>query len=865
MSFGAWRSRFAASYRAVFPEIRPKVSKRFIIELVYLFLRSRSALILPLLWQALALAQTCPAVELRVFVKDSQTAPIFDAQVKLASKDINGASRQTQTSGVADFDNVACGIWTVRAAKPGFDEGMATVQMNGKPGAQVTLVLHPQSATSSLDVTETAAPPVEQSSSVNNELRPAEVKILPSNPPTVTDALPLVPGVVRASNGELKIDGSGEERSGLVVNQSDVTDPATGRFGQTLPIDSIESLNVLNTPFLAQYGRFTQSVVAVETRRGGDKWHADLNDPFPDFRIRSYHMIGVKTFTPRFVFGGPLIRDKLFFITAFQYFVDKVQNQTLSFPQNVSKTEWLNSFTQFDYLLSARQILNVTFHANTEHTNVVNPDYFNPPPVTPNFAQHNYVGTFAHHLGFLGGTLESSFALQRFDVRVGSQGDNEMTLAPEGNSGSYFGKQQREAWRKEWLEIWSPSPAKLLGTHLVKLGTSLTWAGNTAEFIFSPVNIVDETGLPLQRIDFTNQGLFTRNDLEFTAYGQDHWALNSKFALDYGLRIEHQRLASSLRVAPRAGFAWTPFENQRTVVRAGWGEFYDHIPLDVYSFSRYPIRTITNYARDGSVVSGPTEYENVIGSATGPKTFLVKGQRVAGAFSPRGASWNAQVEHSFSRLFRVRGVYLDNRSVGLIVLEPDLVDDTHKVVLNGDGSSRYRQAEVTGKFVFKDEQSLVLAYTRSRAEGSLNAFDTFLGNFPSAVLRPDVYSNLAGDLPNRFLVWGRLSIPFWSLKLMPVIEYRNGFPYTKLDARQDYVGVPNGDATRFPNFLSVDARLMRDFRVNQKATLRLSVSGFNLTNHFNALAVHNNIADPRCGIFFGNYHRRYRFDFEVIF
>ena len=56
----------------------------------------------------------------------------------------------------------------------------------------------------------------------------------------------------------------------MVVNQSDITDPATGTFGQSVPLDSIETVNVLQTPFLAQYGRFTQSVVAVETKRGGE-------------------------------------------------------------------------------------------------------------------------------------------------------------------------------------------------------------------------------------------------------------------------------------------------------------------------------------------------------------------------------------------------------------------------------------------------------------------------------------------------------------------------------------------------------------------------------------------------------------------
>jgi len=368
----------------------------------------------------------------------------------------------------------------------------------------------------------------------------------------------------------------------------------------------------------------------------------------------------------------------------------------------------------------------------------------------------------------------------------------------------------------------------------------------------------------LQRIDFVNGLPYNRHDLEFTAYGQDHWALNSKFALDYGLRLEHQRLASSFRLAPRVGIAWTPFPGERTVFRAGYGEFYDHIPLDVYTFSRYPERTITDYAPDGSVLDS-IEYVNVIGSITGPRTFLVNGKRVAGAFTPRGATRNFQIEHSFSRLLRVRALFTDNRSVGLITVESDLLGDVHEVVLNGNGSSHYRQAEVTAKLAWSDGQQLVFSYARSRARGSLNVFDVYLGNFPIPLIHPDTYSNLPGDLPNRFLAWGRVETHFWGVSVLPIIEYRNGFPYAAFDAPHNYVGVPYGDRSRFPEFFSADARFSKDFKVNSKYSLRLSLTGFNLTNHFNALAVHDNIADAQYGVFFGNWHRRYRFDFEVLF
>ncbi len=808
-------------------------------------------------------ARECSPSQLRVLVKDSQESPIFDASVTATSNGKSSQEQSTGSLGVADFESLPCGSWSVRASKDGFDEATGSIEMTDHASGVVTLVLNPRTQHSSIEVKETP-PAVEQSASENNELAPQEVKPLPGNPATISDTLPLTPGVVRSPDGELKLDGSGEQRSALVVNQSDVTDPATGKFGQTVPVDAIQTVNVLSTPFLAQYGRFTQTVVAVETRRGGEKWHAELNDPFPDFRIRSYHMRGIRNETPRGVVGGPLIRDKLYFNSALVYYLDKVPNRTLGFPYNESKQEWLNSYTQVDYIASAKQIINATLHVTPQHINFVNPDYFNPQPVSPSYAQHNYMGTVADHYGLWGGTLDSSLSIQRFVAYVGAQGPSGMVLNPGGNSGNYFATQNREAKRTEWLELWSPSPLRLGGSHQVKIGNSLTNSDDQGTYSFRPVSLLNQSRQLVQRIDFANKPPFNRTDLEVTAYAQDHWAVTQKLSFDYGARIEHQKLASSLRIAPRVGAAWSPFRNEKTVFRAGWGQFYDHIPLDVYGFGRYPQRTITNFAPDGGVIGTPQQFVNVIGSVNGYTSFLVHGKIVAGNFSPRGATWNVQFEHGFSNLFRFRAVYLNNRSVDLIMLEPAFSGTTPEVVLNGNGVSRYRQLELTGKIHVKDLQ-LNLTYTHSRAEGSLNEFDNFVGNYPAPIVRPDYYSNLPGDLPNRFLVWGHVDTHIWSLQMFPIIEYRNGFPYARYDAFQEYVGTPYSDATRFPNFFSADTRLMRDFRVNPKYTLRLSLTGFNLTNHFNALAVHGNVADPLAGVFFGNYKRHCRFDFEVVF
>ena len=157
---------------------------------------------------------------------------------------------------------------------------------------------------------------------------------------------------------------------------------------------------------------------------------------------------------------------------------------------------------------------------------------------------------------------------------------------------------------------------------------------------------------------------------------------------------------------------------------------------------------------------------------------------------------------------------------------------------------------------------MFFSYVRSRATGDLNDFAEYIGSFPNAIIHPNQTATLPTDLPNRFVAWGSFQLPL-AFGVAPVFEYRNGFPYSVVDGQQRYVGVPNSQ--RFPNFLSADARVWRDFKVSPKYSVRLSVSGFNLTNHFNPEATHWNTADSAYGLFFGDRHRRFTADFDVLF
>ena len=53
-----------------------------------------------------------------------------------------------------------------------------------------------------------------------------------------------IPGI-SGPDGSVRIAGFGEDHSALLVNSVDVTDPATGAFGLSVPIDSVQTMGVL--------------------------------------------------------------------------------------------------------------------------------------------------------------------------------------------------------------------------------------------------------------------------------------------------------------------------------------------------------------------------------------------------------------------------------------------------------------------------------------------------------------------------------------------------------------------------------------------------------------------------------------------
>jgi hypothetical protein len=829
------------------------------------FFKSATAVCLALLLSMSASGgQQRRGATVRVSTNDEAGKAVAGVRVELKLNGAVAAAAATNEKGEAEFANVAPGTYEVAVSKEGLEtltEGEIAVAAGSPVEIKFTVIPKVQ-LTDTVNIQAGSEATLEKGASVSTDLQRSQIKDIPNKPATVADTLPLVPGVVRSAQGEIKISGSGEHRSALIVNSADVTDPATGQFGVTVPVDSVETISVFKTPYLAQYGRFTAGVVSVETRRGGDKWSFELNDPLPEFRIFSGHLRGIREASPRITFNGPLVANKLYFSEGVEYELAKRPVRTLPFPFNETKQESVNSFTQLDYVISPTHTLTGTFHLAPRHMNFVNLEFFNPQPVTPTFRAKDYTGTVIDRLTIGNNLLESTLAIKRYSGNVWGQGRAEMILTPAGNRGNYFSEQDRRASRVEWLETYSLAPVRLRGDHNLKFGATVARTTNRGVFTARPVNIEDLAGHVIKRIEFAGGQPFDRYDLETGFFGQDHWVISPKLSVDAGMRLERQGITETFRLAPRIGFAWTPLAHQQTVIRGGFGLFYDRVPLSVYAFDRYPEQVITAFGPGGEIVDGPRRFANITDRAELSEFPFVYGSHSAGNFSPYSETWNVEVEHPITRALRVRANYLQSNSYGVVIVTPKVVQGRDAFVLGGNGRSGYRQFELTTRWNMREGRQLFFSYVRSRAQGDLNEFNNYLGNFPLPVVRPNQYTNLPGDLPNRFIAWGVLQLPK-KVRIAPLVEYRNGFPYSVTDAAQNYVGTPN--KARFPNFYSFDSRVSKDFKVNDKYSVRFSLSGFNLTNHFNPITVHSNIDDPQYGLFFGNYDRRFRLDFDVLF
>ncbi len=810
--------------------------------------------------------------ELRLNVLDAQNQVIPGARCVLSQNQTTIAETISDERGTATFANLVGGVYQLKVEKEGFkiyENATISIVINSAPSElAVTLEVGTVAAQVNVENPAENIQNVESGASPpTSDVQRRTIERLPLATKRVDEAIPLVPGVIRSSNGEISINGASEQQSSFRVNGLNVADPASGNFRLNLPIDAVESVQVFRHPYSAEFGQFTGGVTNIETRRGGDKWHYELNDFLPDFRFHNGRFYGVQDDAPHVNFNGPLIKDKFFISQSLGYTISKSPVRGLVFPNNETISEAQSYFTQLDLIVTPTHSQTFTFGYFPERQSFVGLDFFRQRPVTPNYKQKDFVTALRDNFTFAnGGLLQTSISYKRFRANVWGQGTNDQTLTPTGDTGNYFSDQDRHSTRTELFETYDfPAQSFFGAMNNLKIGFNFTSVSNLMNYAARPVNVRRIDGTLAERTTFETALPIKANNRTFTGFAQNRIIVRPNLSFDFGVRIEDQRIASERNFSPRGGFAWSPLKGDKTIIRGGFGFFYDKVPLNIRAFGQYPARTVTEFGADGQTVSSRIRYENILVNNLDllPLDFRTAGSETG--FVPENLTWNLQVDQVISPRLSLRVNYTHSRTSKLYTVNPQTdFFGLSAIVLSPLGRAQYDALELTAKFTLPKDQPFYISYVRSKARGNLNDFNSFFGDFGVPIIRENQFSNLSTDVPNRLLAWGNISLPK-KITVSPILEVRSGFPYSIIDQNQNFVGTRNADVNRFPNFFSLDAEISKDFQVTKKYAIRLSLKGFNLTDHFNPRNIRNNLADPQFGNFLNNYRRYFTGGFDIIF
>jgi Carboxypeptidase regulatory-like domain len=304
---------------------------------------------------------------------------------------------------------------------------------------------------------------------------------------------------------------------------------------------------------------------------------------------------------------------------------------------------------------------------------------------------------------------------------------------------------------------------------------------------------------------------------------QDDWHATPDLVVSGGLRYETQdNISSHLNFAPRLGFAWSAGPKNatgqaRTVVRGGFGVFYDRVGEDLtLRANRFNGVSTSQY-----VVAEPAVLNELGFDANGNVTGVPSAEELA-AFAIPQATWHLapDIEAPYTlqsslgverqvENFTLSATFISaqgRRQLRSRNVNAPIADGTRPL---GIAAGDVYQVESTGRL--NQYQTILgvnnrlskkftlfaryfLSWAKSDTDGS--------GTFPaSSYDLADEYGRAGNDVRHRVILGGNVTGP-WAVRFSPFIVYSTGRPYNittgrdqNLDSlftdRPSYAGDPN--------------------------------------------------------------------------
>ena len=266
----------------------------------------------------------------------------------------------------------------------------------------------------------------------------------------------------------------------------------------------------------------------------------------------------------------------------------------------------------------------------------------------------------------------------------------------------------------------------------------------------------------------------------------DDWRVRPNFTLSLGLRYEAQtNIHDRTDFAPRLSAAWAPGakagKTGKTVLRAGWGVFYDRFPLSA---------TLTADRDNGIVqqqyvVTNPTFFPAV------PSLSAIAGSATTQIVQVKDASLRApylmQTAASFERQLPAKSTLAITytNAIGVHQLRSEALNAPANPLFLMTSSGVYRQNQVIFNVVtkFNAAVSLNSYYALNRAMSNTDGLGTFPANPASFA---GEYGPASTDVRNRFLIAGTINLR-WNIRLSPNVTLQSGAPFN-ITTGEDFYG-----------------------------------------------------------------------------
>ena len=765
---------------------------------------------------------------LRITVVDEDGVAVPSARVTLTAKEAQtpAVKGETDYAGGYQFTGLEAGVYELRVEKEGFYAVTQSEVRVGEIQATDVTLNHEREYYEAVDVVASPATIDPQKTESSHSLESRQIIDLPFNVPRdIRYALPLLPGVLQDSTGQLHVDGSSTRQVQDVLDGFTLSDPATGLFDARVNVEALRSVDVARSRYPAQYGKASGGILSIDTGMGDDHLRFSASDFVPSIISRKGpHING---WTPRGAISGPLAHGKAWFLVApeGEYNLNVVNELPTGADSN---SVWrFGNLAKAQVNLTPHNILTSSFLLNQFREYHAGLDATDPISTTVNLNESvDFVNVKDQALLSRGMLAEYGIAYSRFRTSERPMGDETYVMTPNGTSGNYFESAQGHSGRWQGIANVVLPSFSAWGRHEFKVGLDVDRLAYDQAYQRNAIRILREDGTLSRTASFPGSPSLSQSNSEFGAYAQDHWSVSDRFLLDPGVRFDWDQIARGGLVSPRLAASFVPSGAGNTKIVAGVGVYFDESNLELYTRGREGQRIDTFYDSTGRmIIRLPVDSLFQVGPNLKQGWFL---------------NWSAGVERKLPTSTYLRAEFIEKRGHdGWTYINPCLGPQgcyTGLFTLENQRLDHYDAIEVTLRRTFRQDHVFFVSYTRSRS--SSNAVLNF--NIRDPLFAPQAGGPLPWDSPNRLVTWGIVPLRK-KIDLAYTADWHDGFPFSIVDQNQALVGAP--DSRRFPGFFSLNLALER--RIELFGFQWAVRAGFDdITNRHNPFAVDNNIDSP---------------------